>query len=388
MKNILTIIKKEFKRFFTDRRIVLSLFLPGILIFVIYSLMGDMIGSMVEVENDYTYTGYVVNQSQIFSSTIEAQNIKIELNSINAMEVESKKEEIAQRQKDFILVFPSDFDSKLSSNLSSPMKVEIFYNSAKNESLQFYQMAVSVLDAIESSITNIFDINMGSNYDLASSQDVSSMLLSSVMPLLLVTLIFSSCMTIAPESMAGEKERGTIATLLVTPIKRSELAIGKIISIGTLALLAGTCSFLGVILSFPKLLQSQSTGLDVSIYGIPEFALIFLVIISFTLLTITLLAILSTFAKSVKEATSYIGPVMIVIMILSLMTSFMQNTSDNLFVYLIPFYNVTQTVYAIFALNLNIANLLTTVISNLVYSVSGIYILTRMFNNERVMFSR
>ena len=38
-------------------------------------------------------------------------------------------------------------------------------------------------------------------------------------------------MSVAPESIAGEKDRGTIATLLVTPLKRTHLAIGKIISL-------------------------------------------------------------------------------------------------------------------------------------------------------------
>ena len=66
-----------------------------------------------------------------------------------------------------------------------------------------------------------------------------------MMPLLILVFLFSGCMAIAPESIAGEKERGTIATILVTPIRRSELALGKIFSLSIIALLSGLSSTVG-----------------------------------------------------------------------------------------------------------------------------------------------
>ena len=61
MHNIWTIIKKELKRFFTDYRILISLFLPGVLIFFIYSFMGNIINNSVTTSNDYIYEIYVKN---------------------------------------------------------------------------------------------------------------------------------------------------------------------------------------------------------------------------------------------------------------------------------------------------------------------------------------
>ena len=55
MKNIITIIKKELKRFFTDRRMLTSLIMPGLLIFVIYTLMGNFMADAMGVEENYTY---------------------------------------------------------------------------------------------------------------------------------------------------------------------------------------------------------------------------------------------------------------------------------------------------------------------------------------------
>lgn len=47
MKTVLTIMKKEFARIFKDKRLVLSLILPGVLLYCIYSLLGGVIGDMV-----------------------------------------------------------------------------------------------------------------------------------------------------------------------------------------------------------------------------------------------------------------------------------------------------------------------------------------------------
>lgn len=73
-----------------------------------------------------------------------------------------------------------------------------------------------------------------------------------MLPMLLMLFLFSGCMAVAPESIAGEKERGTIATLLVTPMKRSDLAIGKILALALIALLSGISSALGTVLALPQ----------------------------------------------------------------------------------------------------------------------------------------
>src|SRR5690554_8033770 len=101
-----------------------------------------------------------------------------------------------------------------------------------------------------------------------------------MLPFLLVIFLFSGVMQVSIESIAGEKERGTIATILTTPIKRSELAIGKIVSLSLIALVSAFSSFLGLILSIPKLMGSMD--LELQIYGFGEYSLLFLVLASTT----------------------------------------------------------------------------------------------------------
>ena len=139
-------------------------------------------------------------------------------------------------------------------------------------------------------------------------------MLSMIAPMLLVTFIYAGCMSLVPESIAGEKERGSFATMLVTPVKRSHIALGKIISLSAASLISAACSFAGIVLSLPKMFQSEGSGLNFSAasYGVSDYLLLLLVIIATTLVIVALMSLLSTLAKSVKEANSYAGPLVII----------------------------------------------------------------------------
>ena len=76
--NILTIIKKELFRFFVDKRIVFStILLPGIMIYVLYTFMGEAISSQINVEDDYKATCYVENVTDELQDFLEKQNFKV-----------------------------------------------------------------------------------------------------------------------------------------------------------------------------------------------------------------------------------------------------------------------------------------------------------------------
>jgi len=195
-------------------------------------------------------------------------------------------------------------------------------------------------------------------------------------------------MAVAPESIAGEKERGTIATLLVTPMKRSELAIGKIISLGIIAMLSGLSSFLGSYLSLPILMSIDADQVNTNIYGAFDFILLGLVIISTVLLLISVISIISAFAKTVKEATTTIIPLMVVSVLIGVSSMFGDGSKEKLAYYFIPLYNSVQSMRGIFSFSYVSANIIVTIASNILYAAVFTVILTRMFNSERTIFSK
>ncbi len=385
LNNIWTIIKKELKRFFTDKRMLITLFLPGILIYFIYSLMGNFMSSAMTSDPNYTYSIYMENVTDEFKENLNESDYKIEYVD-KTLTIDEIKEEIKNKNIDLYLGFEENFIDKVNNQLQP--NITIYYNSSSNESYELYNYCYTILSQNSAIITYQYMVNMNPDirYDLATNEDVSAKMITMMLPYLLLIFLFTGCVAIATESIAGEKERGTIATLLVTPTKRSAIASGKIVALSITSLVSATISFLGLIASLPKLMGGENTGITLSMYGFTTYLGIFLVILVTVIFFTTLLSIVSTFAKNVKEASQWSSMLMVIVMLLGLSSLMgMGNIPTNPFLYLIPVYNSVQCMSSIFALSFNSINFIITILSNILYIGFGIYILTKMFNSEKIM---
>ena len=385
---IFTIFKKELARFFKDRRTLIALIMPGFLIYIIYSLMGGAMGNAFMPDEDYEPIIYSVNTPPSMEMLFDVSELEL----IPSDDIAKEKELIAGGDGDVLIIFPEKFDEKValydtSTNTPAP-NIEIYYNSSNSNSAMAFQTVSAILDAFEASMTNKFDVNnsLDIQFDLATEEDMTGMIFSMVMPMLLVMLLFSGCMAVAPESIAGEKERGTIATLLITPTKRSHIAIGKILALSIMALISGASSTVGIVLSLPKLM-GDSVDINGAVYGAGDYALVALVILSTVLLLITVISIISAYAKTVKEAGTYVTPLMIVSMLIGLSGMF-GSAATNPLLYLIPLFNSVQSMIGVFSFEPDIVNVLITFGSNIAFTALGVFILTRMFNSEKIMFNR
>lgn len=311
--NIGTIISKEFKRFFSDRTLLFTtVIMPGLLIYVIYTLMGS-----------FMY------------DNIDEEIAKIE------------------DQTEFV----------------SPLTAE--------EQALYDSLGTVLYEAEQAQL---------SEQRTQQEQQELGAVLGNLIPLLIIMLIFSGCMTVGPTAIAGEKERGTIATLLVTPMRRSELAIGKIVSLSCFALLSGLSSFLGIILSLPKMIQGDSVELPSNLYGSGDLLIILLVISCTVLIIISGISLISAWAKDVKTAGTMVTPFMLVIMLASITP--MIGQAPNEAYYLVPLYNSAQVLASVFSFRVNLTAVLITIGSNLCYTALAIWGLTKMFNSEKIMFTK
>ena len=392
MKNnaIFKIFKKELDRFFKDRRTLIALIMPGIIIYLLYTLMGDFLTDSMMPDEEYTPIIYSVNTPDSAGILFDAAEIAITAST----DIEAEKQRISDGSADVLIIFPEGFDESVevydpTSGEPAP-NIEIYYNSAETNSATAYQTVAALLDAYESSITNRFDINRPASadqsFDLASDEDMMGMVFSLMMPMLMITLLFSGCMAVAPESIAGEKERGTIATLLITPTKRSHIAIGKILALSVMALISGTSSTIGTLLSLPKLMGG-AVELGDATYEVSDYIMLAAIILSTVLVFITLISIISAYAKSVKEASTYLSPLMIISMLVGL-SGMAGGATTMRVLYAIPIYNSVQNMVAIFSFSGDVINVIITVCSNIVVTALGVFVLTRMFNNEKIMFNK
>lgn len=381
MNTVLTIIKKEFRRFFSDKRLIFTtILMPGLILYLCYTLIG-VISSSVTADQPQSYTAYVRNMPDILSDSLSAV---LDVSSQPVTDEEAKNL-IAEGELDLLIIFPENF-GELTPSADAP-NVEIFYNSAETSSLNAFSAVTALLNAYEESIANVFDINGGDGvYDLADSTSVSMYVLSMVVPMVMIMLMLSGCISVVLESIAGEKERGTIATLLVTPVRRSHLAAGKIIALSVISVLSGLSSFLGLVLSLPNLMGGYGVEFTLAAYGALDYLGLFLVVISTVLIFVALLAIVSAYAKSTKEANGLIAPVMIVALVCSLASMFVSSPSIGL--YFVPILNSSLCISSLMGGVFGIAPFLITMAVNLVCAAALSFLLGVMFNSEKIMFNK
>ena len=388
MKNILTVIKKEFSRFFRDKRLVLSLILPGVPIYFIYSFLGDGILSNVGgTDENYVCQVYTVNMPDAFKTPFESLE-KMQLHEISADEADEHRQAVADQKEDLLVVFPENFEEDYNAVLAGTStelpRVNVYYNTVRTEGTQAYTLFAGVLSVFQQQVTPYF---LSDVQDLASEKDMTGMIFSMIAPMLVLMFLFSGCMAVAPESIAGEKERGTLATMLVTPVRRSHIAAGKIIALSTLSLLSGLCSFLGIILSLPKLMGAAGS-LSAAVYTIGDYAMLLGIVLSSVLVIVALVSVVSAFAKSVKEATAMIGPLMILVMLLGVSTMFSSGSTGSYLWYLIPLYNSARAMNGVFSFAASPVAVLITVVINVVAAVGLAFLLAKMFDSEKIMFNK
>lgn len=386
MTDIFTIIKKELRRIFTDKRMLMTLILPGVLIFVLYSLMGSFMESAFTPSTQHEYSVAIFGQPDEFKELDTVEDYKITINSTFDNPDDAKKA-LSENDIDLIVVYEDGFMEKLS--VGEKPNVYIYYNSTSPESTEIYAYYFSALSS--TSVQTIFYVNQpteeGGEFDLATKEDTSAQIITMIVPFLLLMLLFSGCTAVSTESIAGEKERGTIATLLVTPVKRSHIALGKVTALAIASLVSSFSTFFGLILSMPKLLGEMG-GITISMYSFGSYVEILLLIIVIVLFFTVVLSIISTIAKSVKEASQYSLPVMIFVMMFAITSMLGSGSSSNVILYFIPILNIVQSFSAIFSLSFSVLNFAVTILSNIVYIALGILLLTRMFNSEKIMFKK
>lgn len=388
---VFTIMKKELSRFFGDKRMVMTtVILPGLMIFLMYQFVGTALSEQLETKEENQIQIQAVNLPDSIDAVAKQSHITMQ--GIAKNSESQAKQQVKNQEMDLFMEFPADFDKQVTEydiqNGKEAPAVKIYYNEASNDSIAAFQLMSQLLEGYEGSLCNKFDVNPGEEeYNLATDKDTAGSALSSMLPMLLLMFLYSGCVSVAPESIAGEKERGTIATLLITPVKRGNIALGKITALSLIALLSGASSTLGTILSLPKMLQMDES-VSTNVYDFTDYVLLAIVILSTVLLLVTAISIISAFAKTVKEAQTYVTPVMVVVLLVGISAMFGEGAKTEWYYYLVPLYNSVQSMAGIFAFEAAPVQIVLTTVSNILATGIGVFILTRMFHSEKVIFSR
>ena len=408
MKHVLNIIKKELDKVFKNPRLFITTFImPGILIFAIYGTMGNLANSELEKAVSNTSNIYVVDVSASFKETIDMYNATYPEDSENALNANFTYYESTNITKEELdnalnegncnayIIFEKDFDEILNNRLkdqTAPLpKVQIYMLSTSTMSTVASQKVNSLLNILRDvKIAEVYgDITILNNmtFDIADEATQSNHTLAMLLPMLLITFIFAGGLSIGTDAIAGEKERGTIATLLMAPINKNEIVLGKLIAAIIMTILSALSSFIGVACSLP-MSQEIFGSANLTLLSFSTMISLFGLILSTALIAITIFMIASTIAKNIKEATTFAMPFYMIGIILSLSTMFMEKFPTDIGTYLIPIYNLSLGIKGTLIGEISTINLLIVIGSNLVYFVLGIVLMTKLFKNEKIMFSK
>ena len=392
MRNVLTIFLKEIKRVFSDRRMLISLFLPGVLIYLVYTLMGSVMTNAITTAStkDTTFEIVYTNNSgaietpkliSFLESSIEGgkNNNKVNAKEITLADVDTYKNQLKEGKLDLVISYTDDFENKLGESAANN-NINLFYNGDSNASSELYNYASQVVSMSYTNYTvnqnGLIDANVG-------EKDMMAMkIVSMIIPMVTISILFSTVIAICPEAIAGEKERGTLASLLLTPIKRGEFVAGKVMSLSVTAIASGSVSFLGLILSIPKLMG----GFNISITPV-EGILLFLLVVSVLLLFVAIGVFISSLANTVKEAAGYLSPIMIVFMLFGMAPSLFG--FDQWYLSFVPILNVCCSINALLVGSNSLPLFFgITVVSNVVYTVLLMLAVTKLFNQEKIVLGQ
>lgn len=143
-----------------------------------------------------------------------------------------------------------------------------------------------------------------------------------------------------------------------------------------------------MMLSLPKLIHADEMGVDAAIYTTNDYIALLIIILCTVIILTSAASIISAKANSIKAASSLMLPFMLVILFIGLTPMMLETPDSSNALFLIPIYNSVQSMTLVLEHETTILPLVLTVVSNCLYSVLCIWILTKMFNSERVMFSK
>ncbi|NVK66426.1 MAG: ABC transporter permease [Flavobacteriales bacterium] len=362
---IFTIFKKELKDTLRDRRTLIMMLVIPVLIFpIILTLFVSVsesfskeaaektveIGIVGEPEN------YVFQQLELLPENLGKKSITVYKDTTElkaAIKLDSAQ----------IGIFPSpDFEQSM--RMKKPAGVTVFFNATD---IGMKDRAEAYLETIESIAKQerymALDINaeqikpLNIQYsNVASSKEMIGKLAGGFLPYIFIAFGFIGCMYPAIDLFTGEKERGTIETLLTTPVARWQILFGKMGVVVLSGLLAATFALLGLFLSIqvfdivkdPQILNVVHGVLSPS-FIIMLYALLFPLTVFFAGLMIPI----AVYAKSFKEAQSIITP-MNIIVVLPAMVGFFPGIELNAITACIPIVNIVLSTKELIAGTLDI----------------------------------
>lgn len=394
---IMTILKKELRRVFGDKKMIFGMFImPPLMMIIIFSLIGNTMGDMMEDVESHKSLVYFSNLDEKTETDLGSLAETMIIESVKDGDMESLKEKLKNGEIDAIVELPADFREKIENyDRENIPNINIFYNPSEDNSEVAYRKLESIFDENikkptirnrikDEKILEVYTINKDTEAKIYKEEKMSGKALSMMLPYFIVIMLYSSIMGLAIDTFTGEKERGTMASLLLAPIKRTDIVLGKLIGLTIISMISSIAYVVSMSIVMPK---AMSFGQDTAVkFTFAQFGQIALIMLSMAFLMVAMISIIATYSKNAKEAGTYIAPLYIVVIVAGVMT--MTSTGEiSPIQYLIPIYGSCLAIGRSIIAELTVTNLLYSIGSNILIGLIFSYIVAKMFGSEKIMFN-
>jgi len=379
--NLINILKKELRELFRDKKsLAMMLVIPIFIPLIVIGMSALFEAQMNKSIDEYNKIGFAYEMDAVEENIAKEMNIEV---------IKGKKEELKQKLDEkeiYLYVTKEDNKYIINSNSSEASTyainlIEMYYNTYK-EYLQRNYLQENNFDSEK--ILNIITVEK----NIEEKENFAANYIKNYAFLFIVMAITVSATYPATDTTAGERERGTLETLLTFPIKSKDIIIGKFLGVTISSIITGIVSLILAIiaLAVAQNMFSIYEGLDI-MFSLSSIVFAIVVIIAISFFISGLCISIASTSKTFKEAQSALTPLTFISFFPG-MIAFMLNVTGTPLLSIIPFLNFTVIFTDINNGSIDALNIILMIISTIIYiSIIFAYII-KQYKSEKVLFAK
>lgn len=381
MNKIKYVLKKELKETFRDKKslammLIIPIMIPVILIFMSY-IFDTTIDKDINVYNKIGFT---------YTLSSEEQEITKKMNIVVLNENKDDLDKKLDNGEIYAYIVKEENKYTVVANESEN---SAYANSLANAYLENYKNYLASNFLIDHSINpreviNIIQIDS----QIKESDNFMSKYIISYAFLFIIMAITVSATYPATDATAGEKERGTLETLLTFPIKSRDIIIGKYLSVSISSIITGVLSLLltdVTLMSLPKMFKTYE---NMNLTFNPNMILLsVLIIVAFSMFISGLTIAIASKSKTFKEAQSSLTPLNFISFFPG-MIAYFANVSSSVVLSLIPFLNYSLIFTDVANNKVDVLEISLMLISTIILTTIILYIIIKQYKSEKVLFAK
>lgn len=400
LRNIGIVYRKELTEALRDRRTLITTFLVPLLMIPVLGtgfvgVMSAVIGGAKKEKAKVAIIG-----GGDSPAVVAAMKQSPKFNLIPAPN--DWKNQVVDKKIRVAVEIPPRFQHDVANGQSGTVKINVYGGELKSEmaaanvesSLKEYRDSVATerlaANHLSGELLKPFDVKRQS---VAPPEKMAGAILGGIISYMLILMCLQGAMHPAIDLTAGEKERGTMETILSSPVSRTHLVLGKFLLVVTASLITAILLLFSVAVS-TTLLQRSGALNEMADEGepIPQLELKPAAIGSVVIMTVPLSVLFSAglitialFAKSHKEAQSYIAPLMFVVVIPAI-AAMLPGVDLTPKLAIVPLLNVSLLCKELVTGEYHWNYIILIFLSTCVYAAGALYLAVKMFQRESVLF--